>query len=235
MLQWIEKLGASFRSPDALSGFPLHQLSCSEAAACAVTMDKLLLFLFFLWSHSPSYKAQVKIFSCLSDKADVQINYTFLKCPEICQALLLHNNCCYVVKIAATRTRSRYCTYISWPHRGSKLSFAMSLHPGKKSSNPPFPLSDVFLVLFLQFFYSLCLVGWYKTPPSVVSMCPIPEQQKGWDLPRPGVGSSSPGMAGLLYPGTVSTSKKRLGCSCGGSKARVDLPSSVTPHLSVSE
>lgn len=43
------------------------------AAVCSATMDKLLLF-FFLGSHFPSYKAEVKIFSCLPAKADVQIN-----------------------------------------------------------------------------------------------------------------------------------------------------------------
>lgn len=50
-------------------------------------------------------------------------------------------------------------------------------------------------------------------------------------------GGQQRGWAGLLYPGAVSTPRpgKLLGSSCGGSKARVDLPSSVIPHLSVSE
>lgn len=44
------------------------------AAAHAMTTDKLLLFFFFLWSHCPACKAQMKILSCLPDKADGQIN-----------------------------------------------------------------------------------------------------------------------------------------------------------------
>lgn len=58
-----------------------HQPSCPEqllsaacilAAALAMTMDNLLHFFFGL--TSPGCKAQMKIFSCLPDKADVQIN-----------------------------------------------------------------------------------------------------------------------------------------------------------------
>lgn len=46
------------------------------------------------------------------------------------------------------------------------------------------------MLCFCSFCYSLWFVRRYKTTPSVASVCPIPEQHKGWDLPRPGVGSS---------------------------------------------
>lgn len=171
---------------------------------------------------------------------------------------MLHNNCCYVGKIAATRLRCGHRTYISRPHRGQSPALLRVCI----QKNPPFGLSDALLLQFLL----LPLVCQALQDNTIGCICvshPRATQGMGSAKARSGqqlvlawlgcvrawlapsgicwaVDAGWPWskhifLGDQLCPGTVSapSPEKLLGSSHGGSKARADLPSSVIPHLSV--
>lgn len=113
---------------------------------------------------------------------------------------------------------------------------AQLFYESTSQKSPPFHLSDALLMLLLQF--SLFPVDHRAVQDNTVGCLSVshPRATQGMGSAK-ARGGQQHGWAGLLYPGTVSTPRpeKLLGSSCGGSKARVDLPSSVIPHLSVSE